>query len=96
MWPPRLPLLPEVAWIGGAEGYKIQVAHGKIHIEAPIIYIFLTFSPYSPYPSGLEHAALFFAILHVFSIRPLYIPRRRDWESFLALWWLQLRLAATG
>lgn len=54
------------------------LAHCKMHIlgSGSSVLFFLLLPIYSPYASAFEHAALFFAVLHVFSIRPLYIPRR--------------------
>lgn len=85
VWPPRLTLVPQVAWLGGSRGLQIEVdgwsasPHANCRIRT--IRIFLSPSSYCPYPSGFEHAALFFAVLHVFSIRTLYIPRRGDVEE---------------
>lgn len=77
-------------------GLQIQVAHGKIHIEAPIIYIFLTFLPIVLIllGSSMRRFSLQFFMYFLFA-RFIFLVAE-IWESFLALWWLQLRLAATG
>ena len=91
-------------WRGSvaAEGYKFRemcdlLAHGKIHIEGSGSYVF--FFLFLPIVlillgSSMRRFSLQFFMYFLFARFILVVAE--IWEKFLALLWLQLRLAPTG